>query len=108
MLNFSTLRLPFTVAQVGDPVEPQLGHRDLDPVSLDGVWPTIGRPGSAAIRGSGLPGSTVPGLSGATVPGLSGAVVPGSPGVVLPGSPGVGDGQSVEPGRVVGAAVGSR
>ena len=65
----------------------------LEPVSFDGVWPTFGRLGSAAMRGSGLPGSALSGLSGVVAPGL-------------PGPPGFGDGQAVEPGRAVGVTVG--
>ncbi|MEU4717746.1 hypothetical protein AB0F73_29385, partial [Micromonospora purpureochromogenes] len=35
-----------------------------EPVNLDGCWATFGCPGSGAIRGSSLPGSTWPGRLG--------------------------------------------
>ncbi|WP_121401720.1 hypothetical protein [Micromonospora sp. M71_S20] len=41
-----------------------------EPLSFDGTAATIGCPGSAAIRGSGLPGTTCPGRLGF---GLAGA-----------------------------------
>ena len=90
MLNFSTLRLPFSVCRSVIPSNRSPVMVTLEPVSLDGVWATFGRFGSAAMRGSGLPGSALPGLPG-RAPGL-------------PGPPGFGDGQAVEPGRAVGVA----
>ena len=89
MLNFSTLSAPCSVWRSVIPSNRSPVMVTLEPVSFDGVWPTFGRLGSAAIRGKGLPGSTLPGFAGSTLPGLPGA------------------GHSVDPGRVAGLLVGA-